>query len=348
MTIPAIDLDAALNDVLEHEYDTAPATDTPATPEPYIAALPVDSLIVDGTYQRDLDEHRVNKMADVFDLALVGIVEVSARPDGKYAVLDGQHRVATIRNVAIGSPNENPHIACRVHTGLNRLSEAKLYHQLNTTRRQLTGWDRWVARRGAADPAVLDIEATAHRHNLVIGMQAGNNVLRATGSCEKVVELGGLALLSEVFEVIRAAWPDDQAGLDGAIIHGLGHVLHSYTRDELDLARLTAGLAGILPRQMTARADAVRELHKGTRDRLTAHVIVERYNSIKGTRLQGFFDRVKPLSKTQTMKARNELAERERIRTWALESGYVQTMPRRVTTQMREAYADAIPSEVSS
>lgn len=349
MSTQSIDIDAALEDVLTHEYDTTASAEPERSevPSPYIAALPVDQLMVDASYQRDLDEYRVNKMADTYDIALIGIIEVSARPGGKFAVLDGQHRVAAIRSVAIGTANENPHVACRIHSGLNQLAEAKLYHQLNTTRRQLTGWDRWVARRGAADQDVLDIEAAARQHGLVIGMQAGDNVLRATKACENVVALGGLSLLTETFGLIRATWPGDQAALDGAIIHGVAHVLHSYTREEIDFGRLTTALAGILPRQLTARAVAVRELHQGTKDRLTAYVIVERYNAAKGPKLQAFFERVKPLSKAKTQKARNEELERNRILTWAAESGLSVPSDRRVTKAMRAAYAEAHPEAAS-
>lgn len=350
-----IDVDAALADVLDHEYDPTPATTAPAErPAPFVAALRCSNLFADPTYQRDLDTHRVDKMAAAYDVALVGIIEVSGRPDGRHAILDGQHRWAVVRTHAFASTDEDPHLPCRVHSGLTVTEEAELYHQLNTTRRQLTGWDRWVARRGAGDPDVAAIEDCAARHDVIIGMHAGPNVLRATKACEHVVDLGGIGLLDEVLEVIRGAWPDDQSGMDAAIIHGLGHVLATYDRDQLDLARLVTTLAGIVPRQLTARAAAARELHTGTRDRLAAHVIVERYNTVKGGRLAPFFDVVRPLTRSQTAKGKRETEQRERILTWARESKYAgREYHRHVSAQMRDAYETAhgrgpTPAEVGA
>ena len=334
------DLDSVLDDVLDDvlESDATDTETTTETAEPYIAALPIDQLFADHTYQRELDEVRVQRMAANYRIALVGIIEVSRRSDDRYAILDGQHRWATIRDVSFDAARP-PHLACRVHEGLTLTDEAALYHQLNTTRKQLTGWDRWLARRGAGDPTVVTIEQTLARHDLIVGPGAGDNVFRATRAAEIVTSLGGVALLDQVINVIRAAWPADQSGMDGAIVHGLGHVLDNYSREELDTARLIEVLTGMTPRQLTARASAARELHTGTLDRLTGHVIVDRYNASKGDRVQPFFARVKPVSKTKTAKAKAEAEYRAAALAWASETAWCgRRSHTRLTPALREAY----------
>lgn len=334
----------------DHELDAGVPAPTPAPAasgqerrDPYVTALPVASLFADPLYQRDLDERRVQKMASSYDQALVGILEVSRRSEDEYAVLDGQHRWAAYRDYCFAR-EDSPHIACRVHTGLSLAEEADLYHRLNTTRKQLTGWDRWVARRAAGEQAVADIEATATAHGFTIGMTTAPGVLRATKSAENVVALGGLGLLHEVLGIIRAAYGDDQDGLDAGIIFGLGHVLHAYPRDDLDRGRLVAALSGIMPRQLKARASAVRELHKGTLDRLTAHVIVERYNAEKGPKTTAFFERVKPATKAKPTRSSRRSAA---IRSWAERHGTPVTS-KRIPRAIREAFEAAHPDEGSA
>ncbi|UIU47021.1 Lsr2 family protein [Microcystis phage MinS1] len=303
----------------------------PTASAPFVTAVPIDRLFVDHAYQRELDERRVQRMVSAYDPALVGILEVAARGDGRFAILDGQHRWALYRDVTFDS-DETPHMVCRVHPQLTLDSEARLYHQLNTTRKQLTGWDRWVARRTAGEQIVLDIEAAAERAGYRIAMTEGDNVIRSTRACENVVELGGIALLDSVLAVIRAAYRGDQTGVDAAIVHGLGHVLRAY-RDDLDHQRLVDALSGVLPRQLTARAAAVREIHHGTKDRLTGHVIVELYNSRPGRRVEAFFDRVKPLSKSKGAEARKN----EAIREWAKREG-IDVPPKQIPRRVRDAY----------
>lgn len=326
------DNQAAGVDPADHRWRDLPQTAGPKR-DPYVAALPISDLFADPAYQRELDELRVQRMVTRYDAALVGIVEVSQRPDGRYAILDGQHRWATVRDHEFGT-TDRPHIACRVHTGLTVGEEAKLYHQLNTTRKQLTGWDRWLARRAAGEQLVLDIEACVTEHGFTVGIQTAPGILRATRACEMVVDLGGISLLAEVLTTIGAAYGDDQAGLDGAIVHGLGHVIKAYDREELDAVRLVEALQGIVPRQLTARAAAVREIHKGTLDRLTGHVIVERYNALKGRKVEPFFDRVKPLTKTKGTEARRN----EAIREWATREGLLENGKRNLTKSIRAAY----------
>lgn len=302
--------------------------------DPYVTALPVADLFADSTYQRDLDDRRVQRMVTGFDPALLGILEVSQRTDGRYAVLDGQHRWAAVRDHAFDT-EDSPHVACRVHTGLTVAEEADLYHRLNTTRKQLTGWDRWLARRGANDQAVVDIETIAAAHDYTVGMREAPGVIRATKACENVVDLGGLPLLDTTLGVLRAAYGTDQAGVDAAILHGTAHVLSAYTRDELDVARLIAALSGIVPRQLTARAAAVREIHKGTMDRLAAHIIVERYNAQPGRKAEAFFSRVQPTKKVkETAEARRNTA----IKEWAARTGRELTAHGRIPAAVRTAY----------
>lgn len=304
--------------------------------DPYVTALPLIDLFVDYAYQRELDEARVQRMVKTYDPALVGIIEVSQRPDGRYAILDGQHRWASEKDHSFDRTS-SPHIACRVHTGLTVADEAKLYHQLNTTRRTLTGWDRWLARRAAGDVDVLAIDACAAENGYTIAMRGGDNVLRATRSCETIVNLGGIGLLTETLATVRAAYGADQTALDGAILGGIAHVLNAYNRDELDAGRLVEALSGIVPRQLVARAIALREVHKGTNDRLTAAVIVERYNATKGRNVQAFFDRLRPLAKTPTALVKDERAYRTAALAWAVESGF-EGRTDRLTPTLRAAY----------
>lgn len=333
--------DDAQRDGLSPDDHRAVDTVVSAEPRraPYVAALPVADLFVDYAYQRELDDNRVARMVKAYDPALVGIIEVSRRDDESYAILDGQHRWAAEKDHSFDL-TDSPHIACRVHTGLSLADEAKLYHQLNTTRRTLTGWDRWLARRASGDAEVLAIDACAAECGYTIQMRGGDNVLRATKACENIVALGGTGLLTEALTTIRAAYGGDQTALDGAILGGVAFVLDSYTREELELARLVEALAGIVPRQLVARAVALREVHKGTSDRLTAHVIVERYNATKGRRVEAFLDRVKPQTKTPTAKVKAETAYREAALAWGAENGFERSTGKdaRVTAALRTAY----------
>jgi hypothetical protein len=110
-----------------------------AASEPYIEALPAHLLFADPTYQRDLDTRRAVEMAGTFDRRLLGVLDVSRRDDGRYAILDGQHRHATV--VAV---TPLAHVVCNVYEGLTVEDEARLFHELNQKRKALSWWDTWT------------------------------------------------------------------------------------------------------------------------------------------------------------------------------------------------------------
>lgn len=323
---------------LEDVEPEAPAE--PAAPEPkrdpYVTALPVEALFPDRSYQRDLDPARVARMAKAYDAALVGIVEVSERAGGRFAILDGQHRWAMTKDVLF--EQENPHIACRIHSGLSVDEEAKLYHRLNTTRKQLTGWDRWKARRGAGDPVVREIEKACAEAGWVVDYRMKRGRTTSTVGLEKLYALGGPGLITYVLGVVSAAWGDDAEGTARPIIEGLGNIVGSYA-NELDRARLISVLSGMVPRQLNARAAAAREVHKGTLDKLTAHVIIEEYNAAsRAGRVDPFLQVHKPGSPNPGGKRAAEVSRARAILDWAIKRGLVNSERSKVTKDIRDAY----------
>ena len=319
---------------------TVTATDQtgpPATAKPYIAALRAGDLFADPTYQRDLDTTRVERMSSEYDRTLLGVLEVSAREDGRYAIIDGQHRWAVVERVS----GIEEHLACQVHTGLSQEDEARLFLEIDTGRRNLTWWDRWRARRGRGDPSVLGIDEVLKRHQLQVNPAPEDGNIRATEALETIVDdLGDLQLLDSVLIVLTCAFGRSVDAFDGGIMQGVALVLSHYDADELDIDRLVVQLRDIPPRQLRARAIAVREAHRGTVPRLCAVVIVERYNTGRGRKVEPFLTRVPSNSKAGAAFNRDR-KERAAIRRWAERYGHDIAQARNIPPSVRRAYAQA-------
>jgi hypothetical protein len=306
----------------------------------YITALPVAALFADYTYQRDLDESRVAKMSGEYDHTLLGVIEVSKRAGGRFAILDGQHRWATVARVS----GEQTHVVCNVHADLTVKDEARLFHEIDTSRRNHTWWDRWRARRGMADSTVLAIDDVLQRHQLQVNPAPADGNIRATKALETIAgDLGGLVMLDNVLIVLTSAFGRCVDAFDGGIMQGVALVLGNYDADELDTNRLVTQLGSIAPRQLRARAVALREAHRGTVPRLSAAVIVERYNTARGRHLEPFFTRVPSTSMAGAEWSR-ERKECAAIRRWAEQNGYdlaqSRDIPRSVRLDYEQAQAD--------
>jgi hypothetical protein len=254
----------------------------PIEADVYIAALHIQEMFIDNTYQRVLDVPRARKYAAAWDRRLAGILEVSDRGEGqtpRYAIVDGQHRWA-----AAGYFVNPPPLVVNVHTGLTIAEEADLWDKLNRQRKQTGTWDHWKARRASGDEKVLAIEDVVRRNKLSIALSPSDNCIACVASLEKIVKVGGCDLLNETLSLIVECWGGRRDALDAAIIHGLALVLH-YIPD-LDLVRFGDALLEIVPRQLRSQAAALKEITHGTLPVLTAIALMSLYNKRAGRKIE--------------------------------------------------------------
>lgn len=331
-------LDNALASVVDN-LDSPGNWETFKRPETFVTSLTAGQIFADPAYQRPLDDLRVQRMAEAFDVSLLGIIDVSQREDGRYAVIDGQHRWAVIREIH----GPSGAVVCNVHRGLSVEQEAALFFEIDRSRRNLTGWDRWWARRGAGDASVRAIEEVVESHGLQISAATRDGILRATKAAEDVVALGGTELLDNTLELLIKGWGRAADALDGALLHGLALVIHHYDlATEVDAVRLVTALQDIAPRQVKARATQLREAHKGILPRLVAAVVIDRYNAQPGRKAEEFLIRLPQQSKTK-VKRDPATRQNDAIRTWARREGLLADGKKHLTQTIRDAYATAHP-----
>src|SRR5258708_12752916 len=63
--------------------------------------LPVSRLEIDMSYQRPLGPVKVNAISSKFNEVAAGVLAVNIRPNGQIVVMDGQHRLAAIKQLGI-------------------------------------------------------------------------------------------------------------------------------------------------------------------------------------------------------------------------------------------------------
>ncbi|MCA2243342.1 MULTISPECIES: DUF6551 family protein [Mycobacteriaceae] len=258
---------------------TTTATTRPA---PYIAALAVTELFVDHSYQRPLDLPRARRLAESWEPPLIGVIEVSDRGSDqqpRYAVVDGQHRYAAAK---LRDPKAV--LVANIHAGLTARDEAHLFYEIDAKRTRLTGWDRWNARRGAGDPAVLAVESVVEDAGLRVEDSPTNGSVRCVSTCEKVFKLGGQPLLRETLGLITEVWGVEVEAFDSPLVHGTALVLWHYGK-AINVERLADAMVDVSPRQFKAKAVALREYERGSLPKLAALVIVNTYNRTKGPKL---------------------------------------------------------------
>jgi hypothetical protein len=213
---------------------------------------------------------------------MAGIVEVSDRGtehQPRYAVIDGQHRVA-----AAGILEQPPVLVANVHSGLTIAQEAGLFDKLNRQRRAPTTWDHFVARRTAGDSTVLGIEKAVTAVGLRIDPAPKDGNVRCTSTLEKLAALGGPKLVEETLRLVNDCWGRRLDAYDAPIVHGLGLVLH-YLNEPIDRARLWESMLDVMPRQLKTQALSLREMTHGSQAKLVALAAMTLYNRRPGKKI---------------------------------------------------------------
>ena len=228
-----------------------------------VELIPLEKLYADDSYQRPLDDHFVRRTVLAYDESLVGVIDVAATDDGRYAIMDGRQRYgasALVGKTAMWGA---------VYEGMERPEQARFFHHKNRDRKNVHPFYHFRARAVAGDPDAKMINRIVKRHGYKLGISAAQpDVITSIRGVEEV--FGWTCehrdnALDPTLEKIRHMWWDVKGGKDGTIIRGLGRFFAVYSDDEIQWRHLENSLAGVGPVIVQGRAkDLVRRLNTST------------------------------------------------------------------------------------
>lgn len=187
-----------------------------------IRLLPQSRLRVDHQFQRQLDNNWVNWLYEHWDPNKVGILVVSSREDGDLIVLEGQHRLASLRLLLHNGQRINESLWSEVYFGLSLEEEADMFIGRNT-RRNVHIIDKFKARRVAGEPVANAIWNALQTRKLHIDFKPANGYA-CVSVLEKVYSWG---VLDQTLDLIETVWPNDTPAFRTAkhsrvIVEGVG------------------------------------------------------------------------------------------------------------------------------
>lgn len=237
-----------------------------------------DRLLVDHNYQRELVPARVRSIVNDFDFDALGVLIVSYR-DGRYYVIDGQHRHAALMELGLGEWE----VTCKVYEGLTDSDEAAIFVEANNTRKP-SAYDIFKASLRARDPECVGVTAIVERNGLEIAAYGRDGTVTCVTTLRQIYRAAPFGvLLDKTLGVAVDAFGVRSVAVEGHVLAGISIVLKTY-EDKIDrptlvqkLSKAPGGASGLV-----GRARTLREMRSASLDRLVAAVIVAEYN--KGRR----------------------------------------------------------------
>lgn len=215
----------------------------------FLERVPISEMFV-APYGRPVGATQIARMLKSgFDPRKLGILTLSLRSDGRYAILDGNHRRTVATHAGLLT------LLARVFIDLSYEEEARLFTALNTVNAP-SAVDRWRARREFGDPTVVTVESILANRGLKINltsMEASPGRLTCVAALEKCFKERGAIELGEILDILIAAWGDDPAAFTGRMLDGLRMFWARY-RGVARLDRLVPQLQATTPHRLHAAA----------------------------------------------------------------------------------------------
>lgn len=207
-------------------------------------------------YARPLRENRVNKLVAQFDQQALGVLLLSLREDGRYAIIDGQHRKEAAARKALTA------LDALVYIDLSLEDEARLYRKFGDYLKQ-TALDRYHAGIQEGVLEYLAIQRILQELGLHVPTAPGGApaAVNAVEALFALTTMYGPDMLRHTLELLKDAWGTDGRAYRAQIIGGASMFLARYkdhpkfNRPRL-VKRMTEGGYSGLERRVTALRDA--------------------------------------------------------------------------------------------
>ena len=199
----------------------------------YLDKIHFSKLFVDFGYQRQVVKPRVEKMAKNFDLKGMGALIVSKRDDGRYAIIDGQHRF--LAGVKAGIE----YFVCQVFLDQSYKDEAKIFTLTNVERGPMSSPQQFKAMIESGDEDSIQIVSIVESYGFEIkniGPVSGDNQIKCVNELKKAYKISPLHF-EKIMKLLRQIWNGDKRSCTQHFIGALSKFIHLYGRD-IDLNRL--------------------------------------------------------------------------------------------------------------
>jgi hypothetical protein len=217
----------------------------------FVEWIPISKMFT-AAYTRPVSEAQIERMIrSGFDRKKLGVVMLSLQHDGRFAVLDGNHRREVAKKVG------ETEMLSRIFIDLTYEEEAALFVDFNTINRP-TALDRFRAKIEMKEPVALDIVEILARYGLRVALTGpANGAIQSIHALEQSYDEVGPVALDKIVRVIYKSWRTERRAWVTWMIQGMRQFWIRY-REEVDWDRLIDRLKLTTPEQILAEAGLAR------------------------------------------------------------------------------------------
>lgn len=240
-----------------------------------------DRLTSGLPYQRPVNPKEVDRLIREWDERLLDPITVSFR-DGKFYVVDGQHRISAMRRMNGGN---GVMVNCKVYSGLTYEQEAALCYRLDKAKKRLSlSQSTNALAESGTDPETSEIRQLVENCGFVwaLGKSKGRTgEIVTTRALVNAYRLLGGAAFTRMLQLLWDAWEGDPRSLTASILSGMALFVKTY-ETEMNDSTFVKRLSQADPDEINRRGRA--DFSTNNVALRFARVILEKYNGQRGGR----------------------------------------------------------------
>lgn len=208
------------------------------------------SILFSGQpYQQPVKDHVVDKLVREWDPRLLTPLVVSYQ-DGKYNLVDGQHRVCAMRKKNGG---KDVTALCRVYRGMTYEEEAELYYKLDRSKGHLRLPNATKALvESGSNAEVIEIKRLLEDAGFIWALDKPTREpfeIEATRAVISAYRMLGGAAFSRMLRLLAKTWYGTPTSLNASILSGMALFLKTY-ETEVDDEAFIAQLSAVEPEEI--------------------------------------------------------------------------------------------------
>lgn len=203
-------------------------------------------------YNRGIKRPKVNKIKRNYHEDMVQPAIVSFR-DGKYWIIDGQHRAQALYELKNCDPNTM--ILCDVRTGMTYEKEADLYIRLNTGQTKLVFKDELVGLIESKDATALQFQGVVESCGYVLFGRSSTTLGALSTTWRMFCKPDGDKELRSILTLTNKCWPANSMGVHNTMIDGIALFLKHHG-SEYSEERFVKVLSPLDPREIVRKSKA--------------------------------------------------------------------------------------------
>ena len=211
-------------------------------PDVRFELIPINNLVSNQNYQRDLKENHITSTTQDFDLYQIKPVKVSQRNGINY-VVDGQH---TIEIIAARSGSRETPVWCMVYDDLRYEEEAHVFAEQQKHTKALTSYEIFKAHVEAGDEMQVMIHSlVTDVYQLKITKSYKPGCICAIVAMEFIYEKYGYHVLDRTLRLALGTWEGEKLSVSSGMLKGIAQLIHAYGDSLNDVSMLLRAGTGV-------------------------------------------------------------------------------------------------------